>query len=133
MVKSPTTSLNPFDDSLIIASYGAESANSCINFAYDRNKNGVLDPSPSNEKYGYRLKDGAVEIRLSGSACDASGWHDLTDPKIIKVTALKFIVEQTTVQSVTQTRINIEFQAGLKKHPDILRRINTSVLLENYE
>lgn len=133
MVKSPTTTSNPFDDNLIVSSYGAEPANSCINFAYDRNKNGLLDTDPSNENYGYRLKDSSIEIRLNGAACDTSGWHDLTDPKIIKVTALEFSVEQTTVQQVTQTRVNIELQARLKKHPEISRSINTSILIENYE
>lgn len=133
MVKNPNIHSNPFDDSLIIGAYAAEPANSCINFAYDRNKNGVFDTAPNNEKYGFRLRDSAVEIRLDGAACNASGWHDLTDPKVVQITALNFNMEQTTVQQVTQTRVNIKLQARLKKHPDILRSINTSVLIENYE
>jgi prepilin peptidase dependent protein B len=133
MVKNPSTFLNPFDDTLRIAAYATESPNSCINFAYDRNKNGALDTAPTNENYGFRLKDSAVEIRLDGAACDESGWHDLTDPKIVQVTALEFSVEQITVQQITQTRVNVELQARLKKHPDISRSINTSILIENYE
>jgi prepilin peptidase dependent protein B len=133
IVKDPTTFLNPFDNSLSIAAFTDEPANSCINFAYDRNKNGLLDTAPSNENYGYRLKDKAVEIRLDGAACNESGWHDLTDPKVVQVTTLKFSVEQTTVQQITQTRVNIELQARLKKHPDISRSINTRILVENYE
>lgn len=133
IVKTPITSSNPFDNSLSVASYLGELANSCINFAYDRNKNGVLDSSTSNENYGFRLRDYAVEIRLDGAACNKSGWHDLTDPKIVQVTALKFTIEKNTVQQVKQTRVNIELQARLKKHPDISRSINTSVLIENYE
>jgi prepilin peptidase dependent protein B len=133
MVKTPTTSSNPFDDSVIVAAFGSEPANSCINFAYDRNKNGLRDTAPSNENHGYRLKDSAVEIRLNGAACDTSGWHDLTDPKVIKVTEFKFTVEQTTVQQVTQTRVKISLQASLIKHPDISRSLSTSVLIENYE
>ena len=133
LVKNPTVFSNPFDDSLIIAAYADEPANSCIVFAYDRNKNGLLDTDPSNENYGFRLKDGAVEIRLDGADCDKSGWHDLTDPKVVQVTALKFTVEQVTVQQVTQTRVNIDLQARLKKHTDISRRVSTSVLIENYD
>lgn len=133
IVKNPSIFSNPFDNSLIIAAYPSEPLNSCINFAYDRNKNGVLDTVASSENYGFRLKDNAVEIRLDGAACDASGWHDLTDPKVVQVTALKFTIEQSAVQQVTQTRVNIELQARLKKHPDISRSINTSVLMENYE
>lgn len=133
IVKNPTALMNPFDESLTIAAYTSEAANSCINFAYDRNKNGELDTSPSNENYGYRLKDKAVEIRLDGASCDESGWHDLTDPKVVQVMTLEFTIEQTTVQQITQTRVNIALQARLKKHPDISRGINTNVLLENYE
>jgi len=133
IVKNPTISSNPFDDSLSIAAYSDEPANSCINFAYDRNKNGLFDTSPNTEQYGYRLRDNAVEIRLDGAACDKSGWHDLTDPKVVQVTVFKFTLEQITIQQVTQTRVNIELQARLKKHPDISRIVNTSVLIENYE
>lgn len=133
MVKKPSIHSNPFDNSLIIGAYAAEPANSCINFAYDRNKNGVLDTAPNNEKYGFRLRDSAVEIRLDGAACNASGWHDLTDPKVVQVTALNFDMEQATVQKITQTRVNIELRARLNKHPSISRIINTSVLIENYE
>ena len=133
IVKNPKNFSNPFDGNLSIASYTAEPANSCINFAYDRNKNGLLDTSPNNEKYGFRLRDKAVEIRLDGAACEESGWHDLTDPKVVQVTALRFTAHQTAVQQVTQTRVTIELHARLKKHPDISRSINTSVLIENYE
>jgi prepilin peptidase dependent protein B len=133
IVKNPTTLSNPFDGSLSVAAYTAESANSCINFAYDRNKNGLLDTSPNNEKYGFRLRDSAVEISLGGAACHDSGWHDLTDPNVVQVTALEFIIKQSHVQQVTQTRVTIALQARLKKHPDISRSINTSVLIENYE
>ena len=133
IVKNPTNFSNPFDGSLSLSAYIAEPANSCINFAYDRNKNGLLDTSPNNEKYGFRLRDNAVEVRLGGAACDESGWHDLTDPKVVQVTALKFIIKQSSVQQIMQTLVIIELQAHLKKHPDISRSINTSVLIENYE
>ncbi|WP_299074121.1 prepilin peptidase dependent protein B [uncultured Paraglaciecola sp.] len=133
IVISPIGHFNPFDGSVIIAAYGAEQANSCINFAYDRNKNGVLDSAPNNENYGFRLKDRAIEIRLDGSACDLSGWHDLTDPKVVQVTDFSFSLEQITQQQMTQARVKIDLQARLKKHPNISRRISTSVLIENYE
>jgi prepilin peptidase dependent protein B len=128
-----STSSNPFDGSLIVGTYSSESANSCINFAYDRNKNGVLDTSSSNEKYGFRLRNRAVEIRLKGATCEQSGWHDLTDPAVVEITALEFIVTQNTVQQVVQTQVHIMLQARLKKRPNISRSINTNVLIENYE
>lgn len=133
MIKSPASVSNPFDGTLSAAAFSAETPNSCINFAYDRNKNGLLDTSPHNENYGFRLKDSAVEIRLGGAACDESGWHDLTDPSVVQVTALEFIIKQSHVQQVMHTMVSIQLQARLKKHPDISRSINTSVLIENHE
>ena len=133
MAKTPSNFSNAFDGSLITGAYSSELADSCITFSYDRNKNGLLDISPHNEKYGFRLRDRAVEIRLKGAACNQSGWHDLTDPKVVYVTTLNFIVEQTTVQQIIHTRVHIKLQARLKKYPNILRSINTSVLIENYE
>jgi prepilin peptidase dependent protein B len=79
------------------------------------------------------LKDKAIEIRVGGAACEQSGWHDLTDPKVLQVTSLRFTVEQTLVQKIIQTRVNIALHARLKKYPDISRSINTSVLIKNYE
>jgi len=133
IVKNPIIISNPFDDSLNISSYTDEPVNSCISFAYDRNKNGLLDTTPNNEMYGFRLRDQAIEIRLNGAACDKSGWHDLTDPNVVQVTAFNFTVEKNTVQQVIQTRVAIGLQARLKNHPDISRSIHTSVLVENYE
>lgn len=133
LVKNPSALVNPFEGSITTAAYTSEAANSCINFAYDRNKNGVLDTSGTNENFGYRLKDKAVEIRLDGASCDETGWHDLTDPKVVQVMALEFTIEQTTVQQITRTRVNIALQARLKRHPDILRSVNSRILIENYE
>jgi prepilin peptidase dependent protein B len=133
IVKNPIIFTNPFDNSLSVAAFTDEPINSCINFAYDRNKNGLLDISTNNENFGYRLKDKAIEIRVGGAACEQSGWHDLTDPKVLQVTSLRFTVEQTLVQKIIQTRVNIALHARLKKYPDISRSINTSVLIKNYE
>lgn len=133
LVKNPTTVSNPFDNSIKVSAYPSETPSSCINFAYDRNQNGTRDTSPSNENYGYRLKDKAIEIRLDGANCDESGWHDLTDPKVVQVVVFELTIEQTTVQQIIQTRVNIDLQARLKKHPEISRRVTTTVAIENYE
>jgi prepilin peptidase dependent protein B len=133
LVDTPLFANNPFDDTFVVSQFVGESVNSCINFAYDRNKNGVVDTIATNENYGFRLKNNAIEIRLDGAACDQSGWHDLTDPKVVKVTELTFTVEKTIVQQITQTRVNIRLQAHLKKYPDLSRWVSTGVVIANYE
>lgn len=133
MVESPTTEINPFDNSVSLGAFPGELPNSCISYAYDRNKNGIRDDSPSNENYGFRLRNNAIEIRLDGGTCSQGGWHDLTDPKVVQVTTLKFALEQYSLQQITQTRVNIELIARLKQYPDVIRNHSTSVLIDNLE
>lgn len=133
VIENPALFNNPFANKVSVSAFPNESADSCINFAYDRNKNGQLDAAQTNENYGYRLKNKAVEIRLDGLQCDQNGWHDLTDPQIIKVTELSFVVEKQHVLQLSQTRIHISLHAYLVKHSDISRYVQTTVVLENYE
>lgn len=59
----------------------------CVLFGYDRNRNGVADPQ---ERYGLRLRGGALQARKAGRQCHQPGWEDLTDPALLTVTALRF-------------------------------------------
>jgi prepilin peptidase dependent protein B len=133
MVENSQVFIDPFANKILVTAYPNETSESCINFAYDRNKNGLLDTAQTNENYGYRLKNNAVEIRLDGLACDQNGWHDLTDPQVIKVTELHFEIDRKQVLQLSQTRIHISMHAYLAKHPDISRYVQSTVVLENYE
>ncbi len=72
-------------------------ANDCILLTYDKNDDGTL-PAISNgyddERYGYRLSNGAIQYRPWGAsfACNtASGnWTNLTDPNVVMIQALSF-------------------------------------------
>ncbi|MCC2614651.1 hypothetical protein LJ739_00165 [Aestuariibacter halophilus] len=63
----------------------------CVLFAYDRNHNGRIDAVEDDESYGYRLHDGALEVRVGGGDCQASGWHDVTHVQDVLVTELRFV------------------------------------------
>jgi len=72
-------------------------AQNCILFTYDSNGDGSL-PAISvaydDERYGYRLDDGAIQFRPYGAAFDCAAahnnWTDLTRPSEMTITA--FIV-----------------------------------------
>lgn len=133
VVGDPNQQVSPFAGSLSVANYPQEVANSCVVFAYDRNQNGQLDTINTNEHYGYRLKDKAIEIRIDGLACNVGGWHDLTDPGLIKVTNLQFIVQQQNRFGVNVSRIDLILEAELKNNSLISKRISTSFLVKNYD
>ncbi|MDP5040076.1 MAG: prepilin peptidase dependent protein B [Paraglaciecola sp.] len=133
VVNDPNQFVSVFDNSLAVYSYPGEAASSCVEFSYDRNQNGVLDVVSGNENFGYRLKDNAIEIRIDGLSCEAGGWHDLTDPDIIKVSHLKFVLQQQNNHGVNTHRIAIELQAELKSDSSVSKRFSTSFLVKNYD
>lgn len=79
----PTTENNPFQAEFLVA----PSPGPCMLYAYDTK----LDKALGNEdKLGFRLSEGAIQVRRSGAACDATGWENITDPNTVTVTNLQF-------------------------------------------
>lgn len=132
IVSDPNLKQSAFTNSLFVTHYPSEAANSCIEFAYDRNHNGILDTANTNENYGYRLKDDAIEIRLDGLTCGVNGWHDLSDPQLVKVTTLEFVVHSQASAQVMAKRIELTIEAELRSYPFISKRIHTTFLIHNY-
>ena len=132
IVSDPNTFQSAFARSVTIADYPGEAANSCLLFAYDRNQNGVLDTINSNENFGYRLKDRAIEIRLDGLGCNANGWQDLSDPQVVKVTRLEFVLHTQQRANVVANRVELTVQAELRNNPAISKLIQTSFVIKNY-
>ena len=132
IVTDPNAFQSPFAASVITAAYPGETADSCIVFAYDRNQNGVLDTISTNENFGYRLKHSAIEIRLDGLGCGVNGWQDLSDPQIVKVTRLEFVIRTQQRANVVANRVELILQAELRGNPAISKLIQTSFVIKNY-
>jgi prepilin peptidase dependent protein B len=133
LVSDPTLPTSAFADSLKVSNYPAEVANSCVTFAYDRNQNGQLDTQNTNEHFGFRLKDKAIEMRIDGLACNAGGWHDLTDPDVVKVIKLEFSIQRQALYGISANRIELILEAELKRDGSISKRVSTSFLVKNYD
>ncbi len=91
---------NPFEHSvnrLRIQSYPDEAPDSCILFAYDLDKDGLVGVGRCNsngcpgqtdadnvEQFGYRLRGGLAQARYGGDtlSCDSGHWQAVTDPDI---------------------------------------------------
>jgi len=133
MVTDPAASPSVFANSITVSAFPGEAANSCILYAYDSNDNGVLDVVGSNENYGFRLRDDALEMRVGGAACDAGGWHDLSDLAVVRVTALVFTLNQSTVNNVTRTMVDINLTGELSNNADFSRVYNYNLMVRNYD
>jgi prepilin peptidase dependent protein B len=73
---------------------GVTGSGSCIVYAYDLNRNGMVEAS---EMMGFRLNNGVVQTRQLGvptaaasCASAADTWADLTDSALVTVTNLSF-------------------------------------------
>ena len=80
---------------LQISHFGSEQANSCIIFSYDKDNSGSYEHE-KNEILGYRLRNKAIEYRVSSKHCNQGGWHDLTDTKTTSITRFQFALSTDT-------------------------------------
>lgn len=105
----------------------------CITYRYDRDKNGVLN----NEYYGFRLFNQTIK-RSKGSVIncdDMTGWESISDTRNLKVTQLKFSLNnnERKLGEVTKTYIEVELQLEHQLLPDsslsFKRNLMTSVAL----
>jgi prepilin peptidase dependent protein B len=133
LVTDPTVSPSPFANSVVVSRHPLEEPDSCITFAYDINGNGVLDTVGSNENFGYRLRDGAVEIRMAGANCDGVGWQNLTDFDTVTITSLNFNLIQTTYNSVVTTQVEMFLAGELAADDAFSRQYSTRFLVRNYD
>ena len=133
MVTDPDSSPSAFANSITVSQYSGEAANSCIEFAYDANGNGELDTSGTNENYGYRLRDGVIEMRSGGAVCTATGWEALTDADMVTVSSLTFTANTTVVNSVTSTQVTITLAGATVANSNQSRGYSTSFLVRSYD
>lgn len=96
---------NPFGDIVI------NDTKSCISYTYDANNDSVLDQP--GDMFGFRLNNGAVQMRTNANACDnpdntADIWQTITDPDTVTITDLSFskIVDCTNMSTEPYTPCN---------------------------
>jgi prepilin peptidase dependent protein B len=131
-LNDPIHTPSPFSQTLQLAQHTSEASDSCILYAYDRNQNGLLDIDDTNENYGFRLHDGALEMRLDGLGCEAGGWQDISDPNTVNVTFLQFSLQTQNRQGLGLVSVGLVIEAELVAFPSISRRIETGFMAQNY-
>lgn len=90
----------------------------CILFTYDVNGDGTLPAvgtGSDDERYGYRLTNGAIQFRPSGAsfscAAAANVWTNLTDPNVMTITAFNVVLTNTALSLGGSATTNIRVVA----------------------
>ncbi len=122
---------SPFDDSVEISHAAGEVANSCITFTSDLNKDGLLTSQSPNEHRGYRLRNGALEVRQNGKYCNESGWQDLTSTDSVIIESITFTSSFSDAFPIANKVITVTISASLPKHVNITRHLEIKVVTNN--
>lgn len=120
------------------------SGGDCILFTYDHDQNGSLpsiSSSYNDERYGFRLKNGALQSRPPGAtfACTAAddNWEDVTDTNILTITALSFTLNTQTVSTGLGTTaidlrsVDISITGQLVSDTSVTRTLTHRVRIRN--
>ncbi|QPG06504.1 prepilin-type N-terminal cleavage/methylation domain-containing protein [Salinimonas marina] len=122
---------SPFFPALQVSSHAGETDHSCVVFRYDKNHNGRLDSAQPVETLGFRLHNQAIEYRVGGRSCQASGWHDLTSSSVLMINHLAFEVARLPAKN-NSAMIRITFEAALSQDPDIARQVVSTLWVRNF-
>jgi len=133
---------NPFMATGVDITVG--SGGSCILLAYDANNNGSLpgiSSSIDDERYGFRLSGNILQTRPPGAPYDcataASNWENITNPNVIEVTALSFVLNSATIatgpgaKTLIQRSVDISLTGRLTSDNSITKTITRHVRIMN--
>ena len=120
------------------------SGTNCILFSYDHDNNGTLasiSSSIDDERYGFRLNNFTVQTRPPGAAFDcaasASSWENVTDPNVVRITALTFTLTQRTIttgpgtKGITMRSIDITLTGQLAGDSTITKTLTQHIRIRN--
>jgi prepilin peptidase dependent protein B len=137
-----TSNTNPFtlDNP---AKFGSEPDGSCITFSYDRNGDGAVTTSSSSdadERFGFRLRSGAVETRISGKACGETGWEDINDTTTTEITGLNFALASRSADidgagpgtsRIVVREVTVTLTGRLRNDTQVSRTLQEAVRVHN--
>lgn len=119
-------------------------ATNCILFTYDHDSNGTLSALTAtidDERYGFRLSNGAIQSRPPGASFDclagSSAWENITDTNIITITNLAFALSATTITTGPGTKgiqlrsVDISITGQLKNDATVSKTLTQHVRIRN--
>ncbi|TCQ83820.1 prepilin peptidase dependent protein B [Rahnella sp. JUb53] len=112
--------------SVIIGNAAGEAASSCILVIYDLNRNGKWDKpgTAESEYFGYRLRQGGIEVQRGAGDCSSLGWEKFLDPAEVNVT--RFVVTEVAA-SGSGRLYSLQLDASWSKNPFIHRQVTEMI------
>ncbi|KAF3983325.1 MAG: prepilin-type N-terminal cleavage/methylation domain-containing protein [Methylococcales symbiont of Hymedesmia sp. n. MRB-2018] len=115
--------------------------NSCINYSYDLNEDGILNTKKNKENFAFRLNAGAIESSRSKTDCTNTGWATLTDKFLTNISVFNVTDPDIdddgnpgiTSNGVTSHQITITITANLIRDTAVTRTITEIVEVRNVE
>lgn len=103
-----------------------EPEGSCIIILYDLNRNGRWEKpgTADSEYFGYRLRQGGIEIQRGSADCGSSGWEKLLDPA--EVSVMRFSVSVSPENSAGGL-YSLQLEARWRNTPSIHRQVTEMV------
>lgn len=111
---------------VIIGNAAGEAEGSCVIVIYDLNRNGQWDkPGTAEPEYfGYRLRQGGIEIQRGSGDCGGTGWEKLLDPSEVNVTRFS-VTERAGTRAANLYTVQLE--AHWSNNPFIHRQVTDLV------
>lgn len=133
---SETSATNPFTQSGTDISVNA--ANNCLLITYDHNDDGSL-PSESSgsddERYGYRLMNGAIQYRPNNASFDcaasSASWTNMTDPNVVTITNFSVTKNTLTNANIEIRTITLSITGQLVSDTAITKTITQTIKVQN--
>ena len=122
---------------------GTSNNGSCVLFAYDKNKDDLINTDAGNdERFGYRLTSigdiGTIEKRTGGdySDCDSGTWVAMTDSNLVNITNLHFSMIESSVTgnnggTIKRIKFYTTITGNLMANSAISKTIDRTVYLRN--
>lgn len=133
---------NPFVTATTNISINA--SGNCILLSYDRNSDGsipAISSATDDERYGYRLNNGAIQARPAGAlfdcAASSTSWENMTDPTIITITTLTFTPTNITLTTGPGTRgivirsVDVVITGQLVNNTSVTKTLTEHVRIRN--
>lgn len=135
------TNINPFNTNDVSINVGGD----CLLLTYDQNGDGAL-PSigagTDDERYGYRLMNGAIQARPSGASYScgalAGAWLNITDPNVVQITALSFsqtnrivTISSPATPTMTVRSVVISISGRLTANTSVTKTISEQIRIRN--
>jgi len=111
---------------VIVSNAVGETAGSCVIVIYDLNRNGRWEGpgAAESEYFGYRLRQGGIEIQRGAGDCGSSGWEKLLDPSEVNVT--KFSVTEH-ISPGSAGLYSLQLDAQWSQNPFIHRQVTEQI------